>query len=81
MYAPSPLAISALLLLFVGTFRYASGNVEVGRYKADADVGEAAKWSADRQAAWRLQDGKVVEQISLEEAREIAARVGEPVPA
>ena len=36
-------------------------------------VGEAARWSADRQAAWRLQDGEVVEQISLEEC-EIAAK-------
>ena len=63
-----------------GTYRYADGKAKVGCYKAGARVGEGAKWSADRQTAWRLRDGEVVEEISLEEAREIAAKVGEPVP-
>lgn len=57
-----------------GTYTYASGEAETGRYAADADVGEGAKWSADRQSAWRLRDGKVVESISLE------ASIGLPVP-
>ena len=52
----------------------------MGRYEAGRDVGEGAQWSADRTAAWRLRDGKVVEEISLEEARRIAEAVGEPVP-
>ena len=54
--------------------------MEVGRYKADADVGEGAKWSADRATAWRVSDGKVGGPISLEEAARIAERVGLPVP-
>ena len=38
-------------------------------------------WSADRRVAWRImRDGEYVEEISLEEARHVAARVGEPVP-
>ena len=63
-----------------GTFTYADGATEVGRYEAGKDVGEAAKWSATRKAAWRVQDGRVGAAISLEEAAEIAARVGLPVP-
>ena len=63
-----------------GTYTYASGEAETGRYAADADVGEGAKWSADRQSAWRLRDGKVVESISLEAAARIAASLGLPVP-
>ena len=49
-------------------------------HKADAPVGEGAMWSADGQTANRLQDGEEVEEISLEEARQIAARVGVPAP-
>ena len=46
-----------------------------------ADAGEGVKWSADRASAWRLQDGNPVGSISLDVAKEIAARVGLPVPA
>jgi len=63
-----------------GTYRFAGGEVEVGRYEENNDVGEAAKWSADGQRACRFQDGEPVEEISLEEARAIAARVGVPAP-
>ena len=63
-----------------GTYTYASGPTEVGRYEAGQDVGEAARWSATRKEAWRVQDGRVGAAISLEEAAEIAARVGLPVP-
>ena len=63
-----------------GTYTYANGATEVGRYEAGEDVGEAARWSATRKAAWRVQDGRVGAAISLEEAAEIAARVGLPVP-
>ena len=63
-----------------GTYTYADGATEVGRYEAGKDVGEAAKWSATRKEAWRVQDGRVGAAISLEEAAEIAARIGLPVP-
>ena len=63
-----------------GTYHFASGTVDVVCFKGDAPVGEAAKWSADRATAWRLQDGQVVEEVSLEEAARIAERVGLPVP-
>ena len=64
-----------------GTFGFADGRVEVGTYKADNDVGEGAMWSADRRTAWRIvDDGLEVGEISLEEAQQIANRIGEPVP-
>lgn len=58
-----------------GIYRYASGRADVVTYKADVDVGEGVRWSADRQMAWKLQDGNIVDEISLEEAQEIALRV------
>lgn len=65
-----------------GTFGYADGRVEVGTYVADTDVGEGAMWSSDRRTAWRiLQDGLEVAEISIAEAKRIAERIGEGVPA
>mmetsp|Transcript_10910 Transcript_10910/g.22100 ORF Transcript_10910/g.22100 Transcript_10910/m.22100 type:complete len:230 (-) Transcript_10910:224-913(-) len=65
-----------------GTFGYADGRVEVGTYVADRDVGEGAMWSHDRRIAWRiLQDGLECSEISPLEAKSIADRIGEPVPA
>ena len=63
-----------------GTFRFADGRAKVGTYRDAKPVGEGALWSTDRQWAWRLQDGKQGEEISLYAAREVAARVGLPVP-
>ncbi len=63
-----------------GTYRYARGTVKVGFYKAEADVGEGVLWMPDGQAAVRLRDGAFVEEISLEEARRVAAEHGLPLP-
>jgi hypothetical protein len=63
-----------------GIYRYASGRADVVTYKADVDVGEGVRWSPDRQLAWKLQDGELVDEISLDEAAEIARRVGEEPP-
>ena len=63
-----------------GKYTYASGHVEIGCYEANADVGQAVKWSADRAQAWEVQDGRPVRSISLDEAAQIAARIGLPVP-
>lgn len=54
---------------------------QAGRYFAGADVGEGARWSADRKRAYRLRGGKVEEEISLEEAARIAGALGIAVPA
>ena len=61
-------------------YHYADGDAEVGRFENGAVVGERVRWSADRKVAWRLRDGKAMEEISLEEAARIAAAVGLPVP-
>ena len=54
----------------------------MGRFSAGADVGEGARWSADRRTAWRLREGEQVESIplDLEEAARIAKEIGLPVP-
>ena len=63
-----------------GVYRCANGIVVSGFYKQGADVGEGVKWVADGQQAWRMRDGKAVEMISLEEARQTAERLGLPLP-
>ena len=64
------------------TCRYADGRAEVAIFKEGVNGrGEGAMWSADRRVAWRIvRDGEYVEEISLQEAANVAARVGEPVP-
>jgi hypothetical protein len=59
-----------------GTYQYVDGRAEVGRYQGNVDVGEGVRWSADRTTAWRLNDGKVVEEISLDTADRIARKIG-----
>ena len=54
--------------------------MESGFYKQGADVGEGVKWMADGQQAVRLRDGEEEEEISLEEARQTAERLGLPIP-
>ena len=70
----------AAIALLKKTYRFANGEVTVTCWKADAPVGEGAEWINNGQTANRTQDGQPVEEISLEEARQIAARVGVPAP-
>ena len=64
-----------------GTYKWHDGRVEIGFYNQDKSVGEGCMWSADLRQAWRIvDDGKYVEEISLAEAREIAAKVDESPP-
>ena len=63
-----------------GTYRYSSGVAEVGEFRDGVDAGDGVRWTADRQRAWRLLDGAVVGEISLDEAREQAASLGLRVP-
>lgn len=64
-----------------GTYKWADGRIEVGLYEGDESVGEGVMWSADQRQAWKIvNDGREVEEVSLLEARNIATRVGEPVP-
>ena len=60
------------------TCKYADGRAEVATFNNGAnDRGEGVMWSADRRSAWRIvRDGEYVEEISLEQAREVAMRLG-----
>ena len=64
-----------------GIFRTVKGLVLSGFYKADAPVGEGVMWLPGGQRAARARDGKPVEEISLEEARQAVAPLGLPLPA
>jgi len=63
-----------------GTYTYANGELDVIRCEANARVGQGVRWSADRTEAWKLQAGKPVRGIPLDEAAKIAERIGLPPP-
>ena len=63
-----------------GTYTFPDGAVDVVRFEADAPVGQAVRWSADRTEAWELQAGEEVRGIPLDEAAQIAERIGLPPP-
>ncbi|EOD04780.1 hypothetical protein EMIHUDRAFT_125657, partial [Emiliania huxleyi CCMP1516] len=63
-----------------GVYRFADGVVDSCFYKQSAPVGEGVRWLADGQRAWRLRNWHRVEEISLEEARQTAERLGLPLP-
>ena len=58
----------------------ADGIVLITGWAAGGMVGQGVQWSADRAQAWELQDGQRGRSISQEEAAQIAARIGLPVP-
>ena len=60
----------------------ADGRLVVSRYEADAKVERGVIWSADRAAAWELQEGVEARCISLDEADQIAGQIvnGSPLP-
>ena len=63
-----------------GTMTYANGVTDVANFREGHQVGEAVSWGALRRKAWRLRDGEAQDEISLDEARELMARIGLPVP-
>ena len=63
-----------------GKYTFANGNVLISRMEAGQPAGQGSQWSADRAQAWELQDGQRERSISQEEAAQIAARIGLPVP-
>ena len=60
----------------------ADGRLVVSRFEADAKVERGVIWSADRAAAWELQEGVEARCIWLDEAEQIAEQLvnGSPLP-
>ena len=54
-----------------GSYRFPDGRVCTGEFRAGAGV----LWSDDKQRAWKLNNGKAQGEVSLDEAKEFAARV------
>ena len=54
-----------------GRFLWASNREDVGCFEEGNMIGEGVRWSANRQAAWRTQDGQEVAEISVEAARQL----------
>ena len=63
-----------------GCWRFVDGGLEANTYKNDHAVGDGVMWRGDGKTAVRLKDGKFIEEITLEEARERATIDGLPMP-
>jgi len=63
-----------------GTIWFANGDITVSLFEANALVGEGVRWEAGGHAAVRTRDGKPVEAISLDEARQACMRLALPFP-
>lgn len=59
-----------------GKYQLTDGRVEIYRYVNDNRVGDGVRWSSDREKAWKMNGGKVVKRISMEDATAIANRCG-----
>ncbi|KAL3797788.1 hypothetical protein ACHAWO_000405 [Cyclotella atomus] len=59
-----------------GKYQLTDGRVEIYRYVNDSRVGDGVRWSADRKKAWKMNGGKVVKRISMDDATAIANRCG-----
>lgn len=64
-----------------GKYQLTDGKVEIYRYVNDCRKGDGVRWSTNRKKAWRMNGGKAVKRISLEEASQIAKRLGPQVEA
>lgn len=69
-----------------GTYRFVDGEADVVAFSNGEPVGTAVRWNPDRTRAFRIDDGGDDEdEIGLEEARQLAARIrkwpiGLPIP-
>lgn len=63
-----------------GTFRHTNGQILVSAWRQNAPCGEGVQWASDGKKAARIQDGRPVATIPLEEGAEICRKLGLPVP-
>ena len=59
-----------------GSYTFRDGMNETCVHRNDRPVGSGVRWSADRAKAWRLLDGQVQAELSVDEAGELEERVG-----
>lgn len=64
-----------------GKYQLTDGKVEIYRYVNDCRKGDGVRWSSDRKKAWRMNGGKAIKRVSMEEAAQIANRCGPQVEA
>ena len=57
-------------------FQGTDGEVDVSRYNEDRRVGEGVRWNSTRSKAYRLVRGAKKEEISLDEAYNMAEKLG-----
>lgn len=64
-----------------GKYQLTDGRVEIYRYVNDCRKGDGVRWSSNRKKAWRMNGGKAIKRVSLEEAAQIANRCGPQIEA
>ncbi|KAL7494024.1 hypothetical protein ACHAWT_002793 [Skeletonema menzelii] len=64
-----------------GKYQLTDGKVEIYRYVNDCRKGDGVRWSSNRKKAWKMNGGKAIKRISMEEAAQIANRCGPQVEA
>jgi hypothetical protein len=62
-----------------GKYQLTDGKVEIYRYVNDCRKGDGVRWSSNRKKAWRMNGGKAIKRISMEDAAQIANRCGPQV--
>ena len=64
----------------VGIYRFGDGRAYASTFVDNKPVGTGVFWTPNRQKAWRVVDGDAIEEISAEEAKRLAAKIGQDVP-
>lgn len=64
-----------------GKYQLTDGRIEVYRYVNDNRAGDGVRWSSNRKKAWKMNGGKAIKRVSLEEAAQIANRCGPQIEA
>ena len=59
-----------------GKYQLTDGKVEIYRYVDDRRKGDGVRWSSNRKKAWRMNGGKAIKRVTMEEAAQIANRCG-----
>lgn len=64
-----------------GKYQLTDGRIEIYRYVNDNRAGDGVRWSSNRKKAWKMNGGKAIKRVTLEEAAQIANRCGPQIEA